>query len=82
MTRVKKTLDPPGEDGDKIAVDAGEQPGGHFHDRDPGSQAGIHSAHFQADITAADHQHRFRNRAEIQCRGRVQDTPALERNAG
>jgi len=55
----------------QVAVGTGEQGIGEFDDRDFGAELGIDGAHLEADIAAADHEHRFGDVGQLQGPGGV-----------
>ena len=67
---------------DEVAIDAGQQAVGHLDHGDAAAQRGVHGAHFQANVAAANHQQRLRRVDQLQGRGGIHDPRSRQIEGG
>ena len=72
-------LEPAREERDEIAIGAGQQPVGHFDDRDLRAERRVDRAQLETDVAAADDQQRLRNLRQVERAGRVHHAIAVDR---
>ena len=76
---LERLLDALREEPHQVAIGAGQQARRHFDDRHLGAERRVDRAELEADVAAADHQHRLRDLRQVERAGRIEHARRVDR---